>query len=39
MADVQGRIQAAIDVMRNRFTLGDLSAVTRIDRLVAEMLP
>lgn len=36
-ADVDSGV--AVAVMRNRFAPGDLSAVTRIDRLVAEMLP
>jgi CubicO group peptidase (beta-lactamase class C family) len=36
-ADVDSGV--AVAVMRNRFTFGDLDAVTRIDRIVAEMLP
>jgi CubicO group peptidase (beta-lactamase class C family) len=36
-ADVDSGV--AVAVMHNRFTPGDLSAVTRIDRIVAELLP
>jgi CubicO group peptidase (beta-lactamase class C family) len=36
-ADVDAGV--AVAVMRNRFTQGDLAAVTRIDRLVADLLP
>ena len=39
MADVQGAIQAAAAVMRNRFTPATLGVVSRMDRIVAEMLP
>jgi len=38
MADLQAAVQAAVEVMRNRFVPGDLTAVARIDRLVAEHL-
>ena len=36
-ADVDAGL--AVAVMRNRFTPGDLTAVSRIDRIVAELLP